>query len=89
MLSASCTSRTLVRGIVHLEAIKASCTSTLTSICIWERLFAYGVASVCKWELAGYIFPGFKKNTPIYKRDRVSFANGRVPFTNGSYAHGG
>jgi len=46
-------------------------------------------ASVCKWDLAGYIFPGFKKIAPIYKWDRVPFANGRVPFVNGSYANRG
>jgi hypothetical protein len=57
--------------------------------------FAYGSiclhmgASVCKWDLAGYIFPGFKKKCPIYKRDRVPFANGRVPFTNGSHMQTG
>ena len=43
--------------------LEALCTSTLTTICIWD---ASKVASVCKWEESAEYFPGFKT---IYKQE--------------------
>jgi hypothetical protein len=66
-------------------------TSTLHRAPQHSHPFAYGSifclhmgASVCKWDLAGYIFPGFKKTPPIYKWDRVPFTNGSCTQTGGN-----
>jgi len=52
------------------------------SVCIWEPPFGNGT-----WR--GIFSLGLKEKCPIYKWDRVPFANGRVPFTNGSYTQTG
>jgi hypothetical protein len=55
-------------GMMHLGS-KASRTSTLTTVCIWD---ASKVTPVCKWEESRSNFPGFKT---ICKREL--YANGR------------